>query len=375
MDVFWFFPTSGDGRYLAAKQGARTIGLPYLQQLAAAIDQLGYAGALLPTGRVCEESWVVASALIPQTRRLKFLVAVRPGTILPTVAARTAATFDRLSGGRLLINVVTGGDPVESASDGIHLSHDERYAVTDEFLSIFRGVHGDGDFNFEGQHLRVKNASLLLPPVQRPYPPLFLGGSSPAAFDVTGKHIDLYLTWAEPLEQVKEKVDAVREAAAKYGRTVRVGLRVHVIVRETEKEAWAAADDLIRYVSDDAIAAARKHLAHTESVGQQRMSALSAGGRDHLVVGPNLWAGVGLVRHHCATALVGNPDQVAERIREYEALGIDTFILSGYPHLEESYRVAELLFPLLRPSVPGETSPAAAEPPALFSFGRTPAHA
>jgi alkanesulfonate monooxygenase len=347
MQIFWFLPTAGDGRHLASAIGARTVDFNYLQQVAVAADTLGFDGCLLPTGRAFEDTWVTASALIGSTRRLKLLVAVRPGLMSPTLFARMAATFDRLSGGRLAVNVVCSGDPLENEGDGLFLDHDARYGLADEFLQIAGRLFDGQRVDFAGQHLTVKGASLMLPAVQSPRPPFYLGGSSPAALELAGKHIDWFLTWGEPPQQMKEKVDRVKAIAAAAGRTVRFGIRLHVIVRQTEREAWDAADDLIRHVDDDAIAKARAVLARLDSVGQQRMNRLNDGRRDGLVLGPNLWAGVGLVRAGAGTALVGDPQQVADRMREYQAIGIDTFILSGYPHLDESYRVAELLFPAL----------------------------
>jgi alkanesulfonate monooxygenase len=348
--IFWFFPLAGDGRHLASSVGGREIDLAYLTQIASATDNLGYYGALLPTGRAYEETWLVASAMIQATKRMKFIVAVRPGLMSPTLSARMAATFDRLSEGRLIINIVTAGDPVENAAEGIHLSHDERYELTDEFLHVWRGLLRGDEVHFKGKYLDIRGGKLLLPAVQKPYPPLYLGGSSPIALDITARHIDTYLTWGEPPQAVAEKVNVIRKLAEAQGRTVNFGIRLHVIVRETEKEAWTAADELIKYVDEATIATAQKIKRRTESVGQQRMTALHNGKKDSLVVGPNLWAGVGLVRGGCGTALVGNPENVAARIREYQEVGIDSFIFSGYPHLEESYRVAELLFPLLKPT-------------------------
>jgi alkanesulfonate monooxygenase len=156
------------------------------------------------------------------------------------------------------------------------------------------------------------------------------------------------LSWGEPPEQVAEKIAEERKSAARHGRAIRFGVRLHIIVRETENEAWQAADDLIRYVTDDAVSAAQKTFARFDSAGQQRMSQLHAGKRDKLEISPNLWAGVGLVRGGAGTALVGDPETGAQRIRKYASLGVDSFILSGYPHLEEAYRVVELLFPLLQ---------------------------
>jgi alkanesulfonate monooxygenase len=347
MNVFWFIPTHGDSRYLGVTTGGRAVTLPYLKQVAQAVDELGFTGALLPTGRSCEDSWVVASSLISVTSRMKFLVAVRPGLSSPSQAARMAATFDRLSNGRLLVNVVTGGDPVELAGDGLHLNHTERYELTDEFLTIWRDLLEKGEANFSGNYLTIDNGKLLYPPVQQPYPPLYFGGSSEIGQEIAAKHVDYYLTWGEPPAKVAEKINEVKKLAEKQGRTVRFGIRLHVIVRETEQEAWSAANDLIKYVDDDLIASSQKIFSRFDSVGQQRMSELHNGSKNQLEISPNLWAGVGLVRGGAGTALVGDPETVAQRMKEYADLGIETFILSGYPHLEEAYRVSELLFPHL----------------------------
>jgi alkanesulfonate monooxygenase len=347
MKVFWFLPTHGDGRYLGTAEQARSVNYGYLRQIAQAADELGFEGVLLPTGRSCEDAWVVASTLVPATTKLKFLVAIRPGITSPTAAARMAATFDRLSGGRLLINVVTGGDPDEAVGDGVFLSHDERYEVTEEFLTIWREAVAGRPISLSGKHLRVENAKVLYPAVQKPHPPLYFGGSSKVAYGLAARQVDVYLTWGEPPQQVEEKLSAVRRLAEEQGRTVKFGIRLHVIVRETEQEAWTAANDLIRYVDDETIARAQKAFARFDSEGQRRMAQLHSGSREELEVSPNLWAGVGLVRGGAGTALVGDPATVAKRMQEYTDIGIETFILSGYPHLEEAYRVADLLFPHL----------------------------
>lgn len=347
LNVFWFLPTHGDGRYLGTTEGGRAVDLPYLQQVALAADNLGYYGVLIPTGKSCEDSWLVASALAPITKRLRYLVAVRPGLQPPSLAARMAATLDRLSEGRLLINVVTGGDPVENKGDGIFLSHAERYQVTREFLDVYSRLLKGEKVDYYGEHIRVEGAEVLFPPVQEDGPPLFFGGSSEEALEVAANQIDTYLTWGEPVEQVAEKIAVVRQRAEERGRTLDYGIRLHVIVRETEEEAWAAADKLIAHLDDDTIAAAQKIFSRMDSTGQARMSALHGGSKDGLRIAPNLWAGVGLVRGGAGTALVGSPQQVADRIREYQALGIKNFIFSGYPHLEEAHRFAELVMPLL----------------------------
>ncbi|MDR6731820.1 MULTISPECIES: FMNH2-dependent alkanesulfonate monooxygenase [Delftia] len=359
MQVFWFIPTHGDSRYLGTAEGARPLSHDYVKQVAIAADSLGYEGVLIPTGRSCEDPWVVASSLIPVTRRLKFLVAVRPGLHQPSLAARMAASFDRLSGGRLLINLVTGGDRAELEGDGVFLDHAQRYEQSAEFIRIWREIlersHEGGTLDYEGQHLSVKGAKLLFPPLQKPYPPVYFGGSSEAAHDLAAEQVDAYLTWGEPPAEVAKKIADVREKAARHGRSVKFGIRLHVIVRETEDEAWADADRLISRLKDETVVQAQAAFARMDSEGQRRMAALHAGGsrrtRAELEISPNLWAGVGLVRGGAGTALVGDAQTVADRIKEYADLGIDTFVLSGYPHLEEAYRFAELVFPLLPLSV------------------------
>ncbi|RZU00945.1 FMNH2-dependent alkanesulfonate monooxygenase [Rivibacter subsaxonicus] len=357
MKPYWFIPTHGDSRHLGTSVGARAASFDYFRQIAIAADSHGYEGVLIPTGRSCEDPWLVAASLIAETKRLKFLVALRPGLVTPSLAARMTATFDRLSAGRVLINLVTGGDADELAGDGQFLDHAARYEQSAEFMTVWREIlarsHAGDALDFDGEHLSVKGAKLLFPPLQRPYPPLYFGGSSDAAHELAAAQFDTYLSWGEPPAAVAQKVADVKARAARHGRTLSYGIRLHVIVRETEDEAWAAAADLIRHLDPATVAAAQARFAQMDSVGQRRMAALHGGHFDKndvrkgLEIAPNLWAGVGLVRGGAGTALVGSAEQVAQRIREYEALGLEHFILSGYPHLEESHRVAELLFPLL----------------------------
>src|SRR5260221_1893780 len=210
---------------------------------------------------------------------------------------------------------------------------------------------------WEDTHSPCEVARFLFPRGKPPRPPLYFGGSSDAGIDVAVDTVDKYLTWGEPPAQRGEKVQRVKAAAARGGRKLSFGIRLHVIVRETNAEAWKAADELIHYVTDETVASAQKIFSRMDSVGQQRMAQLHGGRRDKLEISPNLWAGVGLVRGGAGTALVGDPPTVAARIKEYQDVGIDTFIMSGYPHLEEAYRFAELVFPLLSLEQPSNVTP------------------
>lgn len=351
----WFLPTSGDGREVigwvhshVATGDPRAVGrapdFDYLADVARAADRLGFDSVLTPTGTWCEDAWITTAALAPLTRRLKFIVAFRPDTGSPTAAAQMAASFQRVSGGRLLLNVVTGGDDEEQRRYGDWLDHDRRYARTDEFLSILRGAWSGTPYDFEGEHYRVAGATAGRAP--EPMPRIFLGGASDAAAEVSARHADVHLVWGEPPEAVAEQIDKVRVRAR--GREIGFGLRFHVITRDTAEQAWAEAARLLEAMDPAAIAVAQQRFRASVSVGQRRMAALHGGSKDGLEIYPNLWAGFGLLRRHAGTALVGSHEQVAERIEEYRALGVEHFILSGQPHLEEAYRVAEGVLPLLR---------------------------
>lgn len=359
LNIFWFIPTFGDSRYLGSKIESRVSDFDYVKQVAIAADTLGFDGVLIPTGRSCEDPFVVASSLIGVTQRLKFLVALRPGLLQPALAARISSTLDRFSNGRVTFNLVAGGDKEELEGDGLFQDSDERYEAAAEFIDLWKDIlkasYEKKLVNFDGKHYKTVNSKLLYPPVQRPHPPLFFGGSSQKAHELAAQKVDLYITWGETPKAVKAKIEDVKTKAAKYGRTVRFGIRLHIIVRETEAEAWEASEKLISKLDDEKIKASQNALTKLDSEGQRLMSALTNNGqartREELEISPNLWAGIGLVRGGCATALVGDPQTILKRINEYADLGIDTFVLSGYPHLEESFRVAELLFPLL----PGKT--------------------
>ena len=303
---------------------------------------------LLPTGKSCEDSWVVASALAPLTERLRFLVAVRPGLQSPGVAARMTATLDRISRGRLLINVVTGGDPIENKGDGIFLSHDERYEVTREFLDVYRALLAGETVNYSGKHIRIEDGQLLFEPVQKPLPPLYFGGSSDAGIDVAAEQVDKYLTWGEPPAQVGEKIETVTAGGAQEGAAAHLR---HPPARHRARDQRGGlgggrpADQPSRR-RDDRLGAERLQahgLRSARAAWRRCMAGGATSSRSARTSGPaSGWCAAARARRWSAI-----PRRSPTRMKEYMALGIDTFILSGYPHLEEAYRFAELVMPLL----------------------------
>ena len=352
----WFLPTNGDSRHVVggghgtpgtASGRDRPPNIGYLAQIAAAAEDLGFTGALTPTGAWCEDAWLTTAMVSQRTERLKFLVAFRPGSVSPTLAAQMATTFQNRTGGRLLVNVVTGGESREQRAYGDFLDKDARYARTDEFLEVVRRLWDGESVSLDGTHVRVEDARLSRVPERRPG--IYFGGSSPAAGGVAARHSDVYLTWGEPPAAVAEKIAWIRTLAEKKERRrVRFGIRLHVITRDTSRQAWDEARRLLDGFDPETVRGVQEGLARSESEGQRRMLALHGGERDRLEIYPNLWAGVGLVRGGAGTALVGSHDEVAERIAEYHRLGVEEFVLSGYPHLEEAYWFGEGVLPRLR---------------------------
>ncbi|WP_241721476.1 LLM class flavin-dependent oxidoreductase [Raoultella sp. HC6] len=373
--LHWYLPTNGDSRgivgagddsqHISGISGIsgqfRPATLDYLIDIARSAERLGFEGVLTPTGSWCEDAWLSTMAISQHTERLKFIVAFRPGFISPTLAAHQAASFQRLTEGRLMINIVTGGDPVEQRRYGDRLDHDQRYARSGEFIAAFKGVshaRSSGQpFDFHGEHYQLEQATLLPSPWS--VPPVFFGGSSPAAQQVAAAQADTWISWGEPPEQVAQQLATVRALAAAQGRTPSFGIRFHVISRDSEEEAWREAARLLLGITPERIQSAQLLLGRTESVGQKRMSALLDDIQAEKVtpenvrlleIAPNIWSGYALVRGGVGTAIVGSHQQVAEKIQAFHALGIEHFILSGQPHLEEAYWFAEGAGALLRRS-------------------------
>ncbi|MBB6732331.1 LLM class flavin-dependent oxidoreductase [Cohnella zeiphila] len=360
----WFIPTTGDGKHIGVPPERESTS-EYMVEVAREAEAAGYEFVLIPAGGDCLDAWVVGSWIAARTTKLKTLVAMRPGLMAPVLAARMGATLDRMSGGRVLINIVTGHYPedLKATGDPIHASHDERYERTREFVEIVKGVwtdEGDGDgkprgFDYSGKHYTIEGGLSKPMPLQRPHPPLYFGGSSPAGKRAAAETADVYLMWAEPLSWIREQIaEMERELAAVRERTgaersVRYGLRAQLVVRDTEEEAWDAAWEIISQADPKLRDSAEKLHAKTDALNQRRQMELWNESRDRqYVIGPNLWSGLSAIRGGGAVAIVGTPEQVSDRIVEFAQAGISSFILSGYPHLEEARISGPAVLPLVR---------------------------
>lgn len=362
VQIGWFIPTTGDGEYIGVPPQRKPTD-EYVIKVAQAAEEAGYELVLIPTGGECLDSWVVGSWVAANTKKLKTLVAMRPGLMSPVLSARMAATLDQLSGGRVLINVVAGHykEDLKATGDKLHNNHDDRYARTKEFMEIVKGVWQDSHqpsesgFNYSGDYYELEGGTCKPPVVQNPHPPLYFGGSSEAGKRTAAEIADVYLMWTEPLDWIKEQIAGMRgylqELEEKKGvrRELKYGIRAQVVVRETEDEAWAAAWKIISKVDQGTLEERAKLHATSDAVNQKRQMELwSQSQKENYMIGPNLWSGLTAVRGGGGVAFVGTPEQISDRLLEFVDAGVTSFILSGYPHLEEAEISGRLLMPLLR---------------------------
>ncbi|TKT69499.1 LLM class flavin-dependent oxidoreductase [Aquamicrobium sp. LC103] len=349
MDILWYV-VNRDGRYPWDPSWNRPVGIDYLRALATTIDARGYSGALFatqPNGGL--DPFITAASLAAHTRRMRFLLAVHPSLFTPSQLVKLTTTLDHNIGGRLVLNIVNGHTSLAPA--GVHLAHDERYRRCDEFLEVYRRMMSGETVDFDGEFIKVSGAKAEFPSLQKPYPPLWFGGSSDVAIDVAAKHIDKYLTWGEPPAETAAVVKDVRARAARHGRRIGFGIRLNLIVRDTDEEAWDAAQQMLDSATDEAIEKVQQNNRKQDAVGQDRQSAFHGGKRPKhardLELHPNVWSGFGLLRNGPGIAIVGGPEAVAERLIEYKSIGVESFILSGNPFLEEAHRFADQVMPLL----------------------------
>jgi alkanesulfonate monooxygenase len=338
-EISWFAPSCwGDTAKLGVADPDRRATFDYNRRVIQLVDDLGYRNVLIPSSYVPGmDPWTLASALGPMTRTTRLLPAVRVGEFDPPMFARAAKSLQQIMHGRLTINIISSDRAGES------LSSEARYARTGEAMALLRAFWTSDHVDHDGDHWRYE---LETGPTRTRTPPLmYFGGTSEPARAVAAAHADCYLMWVEGVESITELVADLRERAAAHGRELRFGLRTHVIVRDSEDEARAAAAELVNELDPD-IGRRLKQSSHDhQSEGVRRQDALRAAAGDDGFVEDSLWAGIGVARSGVGAAITGSADQVERKIRAYADLGIDSFILSGYPLDDEAERVAELVLP------------------------------
>jgi alkanesulfonate monooxygenase len=363
----WFIPIDGDGAHIGTERAERPPTFEYLREVVQTAEQAGYYSLLIPTrfanGLFDEraplaETWTMATALAAVTRSIRFLVAVRPGFISPGLFAQMAATFDQLSHGRLDVNIVPGGIQGDFERLGEQSDHARRYARAEEFVAALRALWAKPEpVWFDGESIQLRGALVSPGPVGAPGalgngPQFYVGGASSSALAFAGRQADAFLAWIQPRDEIAELLGRARAGFSAAGRQAKFGLRSHLVVRDTEDAAWQAANELLAQATDTVKGQRQASFAGTPMVGQQAQMRSVAEHR----LGAHLWNGISTVRVNCGTAIVGTPEQVADELLGYWALGIDEFILSSYPHVEECRRVAASVLPLVRAGVGLATS-------------------
>jgi alkanesulfonate monooxygenase len=372
IDIFWRLPTHGEpsshraripfrGDWFPGNDNLRKAGLggggsdgfnylDYVAEIAHAAEISGFQGGLIPSFPMTDEPWVISSLLARETSTFRFMIPFQPGFLNPVVAARMTASLQRATGGRALYNVITGGGGPSQLWWGDSAGHDDRYTRTTEFLDVVRGVWRGGPFSYQGKFYQVENAGLAHPLSEEEFPEIYFSGSSDAALASASKHADYYLTWLEPFDQLREKFRRVKEKTDLLGRKIKCAVRVDIIARATEEEAW---EEVRKGFDNVDPATLRQFLGQdgSDSVGAARQRGnrpTTINSYKDLITEPNIWAGFNLFRGGQTQGIVGSYEQVAERLDDLVKLGADAFILASTPHLEEAYRVGEEVLPLVR---------------------------
>ncbi len=355
----WFIPIDGDGEHIGTLRAERPPTFDYLKEVVQTAEDEGLYSLLIPTrfanglfdeGEPLAETWTMATALAAVTSRIRILIALRPGFISPGLFAQMAATLDQISGGRIDINIVPGGIQGDFERFGETSDHASRYARAEEFIAACRAMWtSDGPTMFEGEHVNLNGAFCSPGPVGDG-PKFYLGGASDAALQLAGRQSDVYLAWILPREVLGPFFDRARVKFDEAGRPASFGLRTHLIVRDTESQAWDAAGELLSQAANAVREQRQAQFAGTAMVGQRAQAQVV---EDHRV-GERLWNGISTVRVNCGTAIVGDAEQVANELLDYWRLGIDEFILSGFPHVEECRRVAAEVIPLAKDLIAAE---------------------
>ncbi len=344
LEFGWFLPTSGDTTCYGDRTAFIQPSAELFDRVILAAEAAGFDYFLVPVATTCWEAWISSAMAIAKTSRIKALVAARPGYVSPVQLAKMGATFDRLSGGRLAINLIAGQSDAETLAEGIVLAKEDRYAMMDEDVSVMKALWSSpGKVDFDGRFHQLKGAQITPRPAVMPR--FYLGGGSADAWALSARHSDIHLFWGDTPERIAENMKTIRALADRHGRadTIGFGMRLQILCRETEAEAWDAARELLRGVTEAHTNFIRTHYA--SSVANQRVQQLA---REHGdLIGPHLWTGVTRVRPGAGIVIVGNPAQCAATLQDFIDLGCESFCLSGYLHDEEATRFARWVRPLL----------------------------
>ena len=344
-EISWFAPLcDGDDDFLGNRNPLYKSSWENTSTIVSTADELGFKNVLCPSSyQVGQDPISFAAGMATITKQINFLVAIRCGELHPPMLARTIASLDHMLKGRLTINIISSDLP------GMKLSSKERYARSREVIQILKQSWTQDQIKFKGKYYQLDlNTRPVKPYQQNGGPLLYFGGYSPDGVDLCAEFCDVYLMWPETEFKLKNLMDMMTLKAAKYNRTVKFGLRVHVIVRETEKEARDYADSLISKLDIKMGTDIRNRAQDATSLGVARQSQLREEADEKYYVEPNLWTGIGLARSGCGAAIVGNPDQVVAKIEHYIEMGINSFIFSGYPHQKECELFAKLVLPRLK---------------------------
>ena len=350
----WFIPIDGDGVHLGTRQAERPPTFDYLREVVQTAERLGFSSVLIPTrfvnglfeeGAPLAETWTMATALAAVTQRIHFLIAIRPGFIAAGLLAQMVATLDQISRGRVDLNIVPGGIQGDFERLGMAIDHAGRYAQAEELMRACRALWTGALTEFKGTYITLHGARCSPPPVGTPR--FYQGGASPRAESLAARLADVYLMWIEPREPIAARMARVTAQAQACGRTVTFGLRTHLVIGDDADAAWAAAESLIAQADPQVVQQRQAVMGGTPMVGPQAQARHVAQHR----IGAHLWNGLSTVRVNCGTAIVGTPQEVTDELLAYWRLGIDEFILSGFPHLEECLRVSQDIVPRLRAAV------------------------
>jgi alkanesulfonate monooxygenase len=345
LEFGWFLPTRGDtddyGEPLKIPAG-----MEMFERVAVAAEAAGFEYMLVPVGHQCWDAWMTSALMIGRTKSMRMLVAARPSYINPVLLAKMISTCDQLSGGRISVNLIAGQSEIENIAEGVRWSKEERYEIMDEEVSILKALWtAQGTTDYAGKYYTLKKAELTPKPFQKPHPKFYLGGGSGQAWEISAKHSDVHLFWGDTVEQIADNMVTLRRMAARHGReqALGFGMRLQIVCRENEKDAWDAAHGLIVNVTKERQEYVRTYYAG--SVANQRVQELARTKGD--LIAPHLWSGLSKARPGAGIAIVGNPEQCADTLQQFIDIGCHSFCLSGYLHDAECERFHRLVRPIL----------------------------